>query len=346
MAEVAAVGDGGDGKGSGSKGAVWAALIGNLLVAATKAGAAAFTGSSAMLSEAVHSFVDTGNELLLLYGMRRAKKKADRDHPAGYGRELYFWSFIVALLVFALGAGVSILQGVRRVMAPQPIENAIVSEVVLALSFLFEGWSWVVSLRQFNKVKGDLGYYEAFVKSKDPPLFMVLFEDSAALIGIVIAAVGTVLAAHYGVAYADGAASILIGVVLVCTSTLLARESKSLLIGEKADSELIKAILKIASESCSPSKANGVVTVQLAPDQIMAAISFEFDDSLTAPQIEQMVADIERRIQDKYPEVTSLFIKPQNPDQYTESAKQRYGENTDDVIRSQRIELADGGAAG
>src|SRR3954447_6039475 len=129
----------------GSKGAVWAALIGNVLVAVTKAGAAAFTGSSAMLSEAVHSFVDTGNEVLLLYGMRVAKRKADRDHPAGYGRELYFWSFIVALLVFALGAGVSIFQGVHRVISPQPIENAIVSEVVLAASFLFEGYSWVVS---------------------------------------------------------------------------------------------------------------------------------------------------------------------------------------------------------
>ena len=139
MAGVAAVGDGGDGKGGGSKGAVWAALIGNLLVAATKAGAAAFTGSSAMLSEAVHSFVDTGNEVLLLYGMRVARKRADRDHPAGYGRELYFWSFIVALLVFALGAGVSIFQGVQRVRHPQQIENAIVSEIVLAASFLFEG---------------------------------------------------------------------------------------------------------------------------------------------------------------------------------------------------------------
>src|SRR3954464_3126200 len=139
----------------GSRTAVWAALVGNLLVTATKAGAAAFTGSSAMLSEAVHSFVDTGNEVLLLYGMRVAKKRADRDHPAGYGRELYFWSFIVALLVFALGAGVSIFQGVHRVMSPQPIENAIVNEVVLGASFLFEGWSWIVSLRQFNKAKGE-----------------------------------------------------------------------------------------------------------------------------------------------------------------------------------------------
>jgi len=318
---------------AGSKNAVWVALIGNVLVAATKAGAAAFTGSSAMLSEAVHSFVDTGNEVLLLYGMRVAKKKADRDHPAGYGRELYFWSFIVALLVFALGAGVSIFQGVHRVISPQPIDNPIVSEVVLAAAFLFEGWSWVVSLRQFNKAKGPLGYYEAFVKSKDPPLFMVLFEDSAALIGIVIAAVGTVLAANFDMPRADGMSSILIGLVLACTSTLLARESKSLLIGEKADSQLIKSILEIANRSCGPSRANGVLTIQMAPDQIMAAMSFEFDDALSAPEIEEMIADIERRIHEAHPEVTSLFIKPQNPQQYTQTVRDRFGENVEEATR-------------
>ena len=326
--------------GGGSKGAVWAALIGNLLVAVTKSGAAIFTGSSAMLSEAVHSFVDTGNELLLLYGMQRAKKRADHDHPVGYGRELYFWSFIVALLVFALGAGVSILQGVRRVIAPQEIENAGISEAVLALSFLFEGWSWLVSLRQFNKAKGSLGYYEAFRKSKDPPLFMVLFEDSAALVGIAVAALGTVLSAHFGLLYADGAASILIGLVLACTSTLLARESKSLLIGERADGALIRSILQIANESCGPSKANGVVTIQMAPDQIMAAMSFEFDDALTAPQIEQMIADIERRIHAAHPEVTSLFIKPQNPQQYKQTVREKFGENVAEATRAPQTPVA------
>ena len=323
-----------DGGGAGSKTAVWAALVGNVLVAATKTGAAAFTGSSAMLSEAVHSCVDTGNELLLLYGMRVAKKKADRDHPAGYGRELYFWSFIVALLVFALGAGVSIFQGVHRLLNPQPIENAIVSEVVLAASFLFEGWSWLVSVRQFSKAKGELGWWEAFVRSKDPPLFMVVFEDSAALVGIAIAAVGTVLAAHFGMPLADGISSILIGVVLAFTSTLLARESKSLLIGEKADSALIKSILDIANAACGPSRANGVLTIQLAPDQIMAAMSFEFDDALTAPQIEEMIADIEHRIHAAHPEVTSLFIKPQNPQQYTRTVRERFGENVADATRA------------
>jgi cation diffusion facilitator family transporter len=325
---------GSDAADGGSRSAVWAALIGNVLVTVTKAGAAAFTGSSAMLSEAVHSFVDTGNEVLLLYGMRVARKKADRDHPAGYGRELYFWSFIVALLVFALGAGVSIFQGVHRVIDPQPIENAIVSEVVLAASFLFEGWSWIVSVRQFHKAKGALGWWQAFVKSKDPPLFMVVFEDSAALIGIAIAAAGTVLAAHFDMPMADGISSILIGVVLACTSTLLARESKSLLIGEKADSALIKSILDIANAACGSSHANGVLTIQMAPDQIMAAMSFEFDDALTAPQIEEMIADIERRIHEAHPEVTSLFIKPQNQEQYTRTVREKFGENVAEATRA------------
>ena len=322
------------GDGGGSKSAVWAALIGNVLVAVTKTGAAVSTRSSAMLSEAVHSWVDTGNEVLLLYGMRLAKKKADRDHPAGYGRELYFWSFIVALLVFALGAGVSIFQGVHRVMSPQPIENAIVSEAVLAASFLFEGYSWIVSVRQFSKAKGDLGWWQAFVKSKDPPLFMVVFEDSAALVGIVIAAIGTVLAAHFDMPLADGISSILIGLVLACTSTLLARESKSLLIGEKADSALVKSILDIANGACGSSRANGVLTIQMAPDQIMAAMSFEFDDALTAPQIEEMIADIERRIHEAHPEVTSLFIKPQNPQQYKDTVREKFGENVADATRA------------
>jgi cation diffusion facilitator family transporter len=325
--------DGGD---AGSRTAVWAALVGNLLVTATKAVAAAFTGSSAMLSEAVHSLVDTGNEVLLLYGMRAARKRADRDHPAGYGRELYFWSFVVALLVFALGAGVSLYQGVHRVLNPQPIENALVSEIVLAAAFLFEAYSWVVSVRQFEKAKGELGWWQAFVKSKDPPLFMVVFEDSAALIGIAIAAAGTVLAAHFDLPLADGVSSILIGLLLACTSTLLARESKSLLIGEKADSALIKSMLDIANAVCGPSRANGVLTIQMAPDQIMAAMSFEFDDALTAPKIEEMVADIERRIRAAHPEVISLFFKPQNPAQYESKVQERFGENAADATRAPR----------
>ena len=307
---------------------MYAALAGNLLVASTKVIAAIWTGSAAMQSEAIHSFVDSGNELLLLYGMRASMQRADPSHPLGYGRELYFWSFIVALLVFAVGAGVSIYQGVVHMRHPEPIENPMVSYVVLALAFVFEGGSWLVSLRQFASTKGDLSYYQAFRRSKDPPSFMVLFEDSAALVGIVIAAIGTFVATHGKFPMADGIASTLIGLVLAAVAILLARESKSLLIGEPANRGLREAILRIASEGDFV-KANGVITVQLAPDQILAALSLEFADSLCTPQIEEKVIDIERRINAAHPEVVSLFIKPQTARIFDAAIRDRFGDEID-----------------
>ena len=310
---------------SSSTQVIYAALVGNLLVAFTKAGAAAWTGSSAMLSEAVHSFVDIGNQILLLYGMRRAKLQADADHPIGYGRELYFWSFIVALLVFALGAVVSIYHGILHVRTPEPIQDAFVNYVVLALAFLFEGASWWIAFKHFRTIKGALGYYAAFRGSKDPPSFVGLFEDSAALIGIVLAAFGTFAATTLNRPALDGVASILIGVVLACTAGLLARESKSLLIGERADRALSDSLLRIAEAASASSKANGVLTVQLAPDQILAALSLEFADSLRVPEVEAAVVEIERQIRAAHPEVVTLFIKPQTAAAFRETVRRRYG---------------------
>jgi cation diffusion facilitator family transporter len=296
-----------------SRTVVYAALAGNLLVAVTKAVAAAWTGSSAMWSEAVHSFVDTGNEVLLLYGMRRARRRPDPEHPVGHGRELYFWSFIVALLIFALGAGVSLYEGVIHVRRPEPITDVHVSYIVLGLAFLFEGGSWLVSLRQFNAARGSRGFIDAFRRSKDPPSFLVLFEDSAALLGILIAAVGTFVAAHWKVTAADGVASMLIGLLLAAVAAILASESKSLLIGERADKPLSDSIVRIAGETAGVVRANGVLTVQLAPDQIVAALSLEFADDLRTPEVEQAVLAIEGRVHEAHPEVTSLFFKPQTP---------------------------------
>jgi cation diffusion facilitator family transporter len=311
---------------SSSRRVVYIALGGNLLVAATKAVAAVVTGSSAMVSEAVHSFVDTGNQVLLLYGMRRAAQRADPEHPFGYGRELYFWSFIVALTFFALGAGVSIYEGILHLQHPEPIKQPIVNYVVLGLAFIFEGYSWLASFQQFKVAKGALGYYEAFRKSKDPPLFMVLFEDSAALIGICIAGAGTFIASHFDMPIFDGIASILIGVVLGCTAGLLARESKSLLIGERADLVLTDSISRIASQSSTDSRTNGVLTVQLSPDQILVALSVEFADDFMTPQIEAAVVEMERKIRAAHPEVVSLFIKPQTSAMFKESVRNRFGE--------------------
>jgi cation diffusion facilitator family transporter len=290
---------------------VHAALIGNLLVAATKLVAALLTGSSAMMSEAVHSFVDCSNEVLLLHGLRRASRTADVHHPLGYGRELYFWSFIVALLIFAIGAGVSIYEGIIHIRHPEPISDPTVNYVVLGVALVFETVSWIISMRQFRAAKGSLGYYEAFRQSKDPPSFMVLFEDSAAIAGIVIAALGTFGSVQLHEPRLDGVASVLIGVVLAAVSFLLTKESKSLLIGERADRELSDSILHIAGAEGKIARANGVLTMHLAPDQILAALSLDFEDALSAADVELAVADLERRVRAAHPQVVALFVKPQ-----------------------------------
>jgi cation diffusion facilitator family transporter len=306
---------------------VYAALAGNLLVAATKIVAATWTGSSAMWSESVHSAVDSVNELLLLYGIRRARKRPDAEHPLGHGRELFFWSFIVALLVFALGSGVSLYEGISHIAGGEPIVDPKVNYIVLTLAFLFEGASWLVSYRKFKAVTGDLGLYEAFRRSKDPPLFIVLLEDTAALVGILIAAAGTYFSVALREPALDGVGSILIGLVLGGVAMLLARESKSLLIGERANRELSDAILRVSGEEPGVTKPNGVLTVQLAPDQIVAALSVQFEDALRVPDIEAKVVSIENRIRAKYPEVIALFIKPQTGERFRELLQTRYGDN-------------------
>jgi len=310
---------------SSSKHVVYAALAGNLLIAVTKSAAALWTGSSAMLSEAIHSFVDSGNEVLLLYGLKRAARAADVEHPLGHGRELYFWSFIVALLIFALGAAVSVYEGIAHIRRPEPISDPVINYAVLAAAFVFESGSWLVSFRQFRAAKGELGWYEAFRRSKDPPSFMVLFEDSAALIGIVIAALATWAAVSLGMPVLDGVGSILIGIVLAATAALLARESKSLLIGERADRALSQSILRIAGAEAKVARANGVLTLQLAPDQVVAALSLDFADELRAPEIEAKVVEIEQKVRAAHPEVVALFVKPQADKVFAQTVRSRWG---------------------
>jgi cation diffusion facilitator family transporter len=289
-----------------------------------------------MLSEGVHSLVDTLNEVLLLYGLRRAGRGPDSLHPLGYGRELYFWSFIVAVLLFALGAGVSVYQGVLRVRTPAPIENVTVNYVVLAFSFVFEAVSWRISQRSFREAKGAMGYWEAVRKSKDPPSFIVLFEDTAALVGIVIAALGTYVADQLNMPVFDGISSILIGLVLGGTAALLARESKGLLIGERADPEFAASIEDLAAHEPGVVAANGILTVHLAPDQIVVALSLEFEDTLRTPEIEASVARIERLVRDRYPQVVALFVKPQTPGGFERGRQLRFGTVRDDSKADER----------
>jgi cation diffusion facilitator family transporter len=299
-----------------SKIVVYAALAGNLLIAVTKFAAAAWTGSSAMLSEGVHSLVDTGNELLLLYGLRRASRPPDPAHPFGYGREIYFWTFIVALLVFALGAGVSFYEGIVHMRDPSPVEDPTANYVVLALSFVFESGSWWVAMKEFRRAKGSLGYFQAVKQSKDPTTFTVLFEDSAALIGLTIAFIG-ISAAHYlEKPELDGLASIGIGLVLALTALMLARETKGLLIGEAAHPDVQRSILAIAQADPAVERANGVMTVHLGPQQVVAALSADFADELTTAGIEGCVTRLEAQVKALHPEITTLFIKPQNTSTY------------------------------
>jgi len=296
---------------AGTRGVVYAALAGNLAITLIKFAAAAITGSSAMLSEGVHSLVDTVNELLLLYGMKRAAKRPDASHPLGYGRELYFWSFIVALLVFALGAGVSLYEGIAHIRNPEPMERPLVNYAVLGASFMCEGASWWVALTAFRATKGKLGYFSAFRASKDPGTFMVLFEDGAALLGLLIATAGITSALALGLPQLDGVASIGISLVLGVSSVLLARETKDLLMGEAASPYVRESILRIAGTDPDIRSVNGVLTVQMGPSQVVAALSAEFHDDLNTTQIEQCVSRIEAAIKDAHLDVTTVFVKPQ-----------------------------------
>ncbi|RWI87742.1 cation diffusion facilitator family transporter [Mesorhizobium sp.] len=296
---------------SGSKRVIYAALAGNIAIALTKFAAAFFTGSSAMLSEGVHSLVDTGNGALLLYGMRRAARPPDRTHPLGHGRELYFWSFIVALLVFALGAGVSFYEGVIHIIAPEPVVNAKVNYIVLGLSFLFEGSSWLVALKEFRQQKGKQGWFQAVRRSKDPSVYTVLFEDSAALLGLVVAFAGILTSELLAIPELDGAGSIGIAVILGATAIFLARESKGLLLGEPASPEVERKVLVIADHDPAVQRANGILSVHIGPQEIVAGLSIEFEDHLTAPEIEACVERLEARLKSDMPEITRLFVKPQ-----------------------------------
>jgi cation diffusion facilitator family transporter len=294
---------------------VHVALAGNLLVTATKFTAAAITGSSAMLSEAIHSLVDTGNEVLLLYGLRRASVPPDEDHPFGHGREVYFWSFVVAVLIFGLGAGLSLYEGIQHVLSPHPIERAAVNYAVIALALVFEGASWRVAYREFRRsIRDDTGVIEAAVRSKDPTTFMVLFEDSAAVIGLLIALGGTIAAETLRAPVLDGVASLGIGALLAVVAGFLARESKGLLIGEPAQSEVVRGICAIARAQPGVERSSSLFTVHVGPRRVVAAISVDFRDDLSAADVERIVADIEQAVHAAHPEVVSLLVKPQGAD--------------------------------
>jgi len=289
------------------------ALLANLGIAISKFAAAAITGSSAMLTEGVHSVVDCTNQLLLMWGRRASKRPPDVFHPFGYGRELYFWSFVVAVLVFALGAGVSVYEGIIHITEPEEAVSPLIAYAVLVVAFFLEGWSTLEAYRDFNKAKGLLSWWQAIRRSKDPPAFIVLLENGAAMAGIIAAGIGLALSQLTGDPFFDGAASVVIGVILGVTACLLAYESKALLIGEAADPELVSALHDMV-QSCKGVTAVGqVLTVHSAPDQITAMLSVDFDDDITARDVEALVWGIEVEAAKRFPMVRRLYLRPRSP---------------------------------
>lgn len=295
-----------------SKKVIFAALAGNFAIAVTKFAASAVTGSSAMLTEGVHSLVDTGNQLLLLYGLKRSARPADDKHPFGYGKELYFWTFLVAILIFAVGAGISIYEGIEKTLHPVPVTSAWVNYLVLTLGILFEGAVWRVAFKEFSKTKGDMGWWQAVMASKDPTVFTVLFEDTAALLGLGIAFIGILASQALDMPELDGIASIGIGIILATTAAFLAYECKGLLTGEGADPKVIAGIRAILARHKGITGVNEVLTMHFGPINVLLAVSLDFDDHLTAAQVEETVSAIERDVKGQYPEVDRIFIEAQS----------------------------------
>ena len=275
---------------------VIAAMAGNGLIAVAKIIATMVTGSSAMLSEAVHSIVDTGNQALLLWGIKRSSKPADERHPFGYGMELYFWTFVVAILIFAIGAGVSLYEGFSKINNPQQVKYIYINYIVLGFAMIFEGGAWIVAFREFRKRKGKLGYLKAMQVSKDPTVFTVLFEDSAAMLGLFAAFIGLLLTQWLGNPVYDALASIVIGLILSFTAMLLAYESKGLLIGEAASREVVSSIIDIVKGKSEILSINEILTMHMGPEDVLLNISLDFHDNISSGEVEKTITQLEIQI--------------------------------------------------
>lgn len=296
----------------GSKKVIFAALAGNSLIAVTKFSAAAFTGSSAMFSEGIHSMVDTGNQALLLYGLKRAARPADERHPFGYGPEIYFWAFVVAILIFAVGAGVSFYEGIQKLVDPHPIKDAYVNYIVLGLAMVFEAAAWWVAYQEFKQGKGDRGYLKAIQVSKDPSIFTVLLEDTAAMLGLLAAFFGILLGQLLDIPELDGVASMVIGVILALAAVLLAYETKGLLIGEAADPELVRRLRSLVQAHKAVFRINELLTLHQGPHDLLVTVSVDFHPNLSADEVEAAISELERHMKQADPAVQRVFIEAQS----------------------------------
>ena len=270
------------------------------------------TGSSAMLSEAVHSLVDTGNQTLLLYGIKRSGKPADEKHPFGYGMELYFWTFVVAILIFGLGAGVSIFEGIKKIQHPEVVTDTFVNYIVLGIALVFEAVAWFIAFKEFRGSQGKRGIIQTVRDSKDPTVFTVLFEDSAAMLGLLVAFAGIWLAEYLQLPVLDGVASVIIGFILAITASLLAYESKGLLVGEGADKEVVGAIREIVKQENGIININETLTMHMGPQDVLLNLSLDFFDNLSSPEVEAIISRLESRIKAEYPQIQRIFIEAQS----------------------------------
>ena len=295
-----------------SKKAVYAAIGGNLAVAITKFIAAFITGSSAMLSEGIHSVVDTGNGLLLLFGIRMSQKPADLSHPFGHGKELYFWTLIVAILIFAVGGGMSIYEGISHLRHPAPLHDPLWNYLVLGFALVFEGIAWTIAFREFRKTQGRMSLWKAIRASKDPSTFTVLFEDSAAMLGLVVAFLGIYFGQRLNNLYLDGVAAIIIGLILAVVAVLLAYESKGLLVGEGASRETIEHICKIAGSDPGVERVMPPLTMHFGPQEVLLNLDIKFRGGLSAEEIEASVDRIEAEIRNRHPEIKRIFIEAES----------------------------------
>ena len=296
----------------GSTLVIYAALVGNGLISITKFIAASMTGSAAMFSEGIHSVVDTGNQVLLLYGLKRAKRPACERFPFGHGKEVYFWSFVVAILIFALGAGISIYEGIHRVAHPETISNPLVNYVVLGAAMIFEGVAWWFAWREFRKSMQGRTLMGAVRAAKDPTTFVVLFEDSAAMLGLIIAAGGLTIGQAFQMPVFDGIASISIGVVLAATAVMLAIRTKSLLIGEAANPELIEDVRGRAARLEAVESVNEVLTLHMGPHFVLLNISVDFKDTVLAGQMEEAIDRLTKDIRAEHSDIKRVFIEAES----------------------------------
>lgn len=296
----------------GSKTVIFAAIGGNLAIAITKFVAAFVTGSSAMLSEGVHSLVDTGNGVLLLWGIRQAGKAPDDRHPFGRGKELYFWTLIVAVLIFALGGGISIYEGIKHIQHPEQQTDPTVNYIVLVLAFLFEGAAWYIAFREFQQLKGRRSYLQAVRDSKDPTTFTVLFEDTAAMLGLIVAFIGIYLGHAFNIPELDGLASVVIGLILCVVAGFLAYESKGLLIGEGVDSETKASITRFVEQDPDVDRLVRALSMHFGPNDVLLTLEIAFRPALSAAQAAAAIDRMDKAIRSAHPEVRHLFVEAQS----------------------------------